>query len=363
MAYRNSRLRLAPIFAALILGTAGGYAVSAPAQDAVSAFQTGGSPTQGTEYSASVKLSTTDIAEAYAALQRQLERNGWKISRAEPANYALLAQNGQVTASGKTGALGASLAPVAGGLNLALMYSNPPGVNSPAAAVRAEFNKIGMALQGELAGKPAQTAVPSRPAAAAVVSSAPDRKLCLAGACLGMTPAEVATLNLQPAGMMQFRLGGKNDGGYGLDRAGKRISFSDMGDFDSKSMKQFAATVDTICRFNFASAKMKASDGQPIHLVFRPVIRSGKGVVVLTSIDRKLPPNTSETELKRFADAARDQFGDAFSAESRAIVTRPTAEMHYDVGSGRSLKLSLPIENVHARLMEQPGCSEKPSLD
>lgn len=255
------------------------------------------------------------------------------------------------------------MAPVAGGLNLALMYSNPPGVNSPAAAVRAEFNKIGVALQGELAGKPAQTAVPSRPAAAAVASSAPDRKLCLAGACLGMTPAEVATLNLLPAGMMQFRLGGKNDGGYGLDRAGKRISFSDMGDFDSKSMKQFAATVDTICRFNFASAKMKASDGQPIHLVFRPVIRSGKGVVVLTSIDRKLPPNTSETELKRFADAAKEQFGEAFSAESRAIVTRPTAEMHYDVGSGRSLKLSLPIENVHARLMEQPGCSEKPSLD
>ncbi|SDH18308.1 MULTISPECIES: hypothetical protein [unclassified Duganella] len=362
MAYQNSRLRLAPIFAALIVGTAGGYAVTASAQDAVSSFQTGGSPGQGTEYSASVKLATTDIAEAYAALRRNLERNGWKISHAEPASYALLAQNGQVTASGKTGSLGASLAPVAGGLNLALMYSNPPGVNSPAAAVRAEFNKIGVALQGELSGKPAPTAVASRPAPA-VASSAPDRKLCLAGACLGMTPAEVATLNLQPAGMMQFRLGGKNDSGYGLDRAGKRISFSDMGDFDSKSMKQFAVTVDTICRFNFASAKMKASDGQPIHLVFRPVIRSGKGVVVLTSIDRKLPPNTSETELKRFADAAKEQFGDAFSAQSHAIVTRPTAEMHYDVGSGRSLKLSLPIENVHARLMEQAGCSDKPSLD
>lgn len=363
MAYRNSRLRLAPVLvAALILGTGGGYAVSASAQDAVSAFQTAASAGQGTEYSASVKLPATDIAEAYAALRRNLERNGWKISHAEPASYALLAQNGQVTASGKTGSLSASLAPAAGGLHLALMYINPPGVNSPAAAVRVEFNKIGAALQSELSGKPAQTAAASRPAPA-VASSASERKLCLAGACLGMTPAEVAGLNLQPAGMMQFRLGGKNDSGFGLDRAGKRISFSDMGDFDSKSMKQFVATVDTICRFNFASAKMKASDGQPIQLVFRPMIRNGKGVAVLTSIDRKLPPDTSESQLKRFAEAAKEQFGDAFSAESRTIVTRPTAEMHYDVGSGRSLRLSLPIENVHARLMEQPGCSEKPSLD
>ncbi|MYN29610.1 hypothetical protein [Duganella levis] len=365
MAYLDLGKRVLPVGAAVAFALA---AVSAPAmaQEAVSRFQSNGSAAQGTEYSAAAVLPGADISQAYAALRRVVERNGWNVFQATPASYALLARNNQTTQSGKTGSLAVSLAPVGDGVSLALMYANPPGVNSPPAAVRAEFNKIAGALKAELAALPAgQPAVTANATAAAPqpASAAPDRKLCLAGACLGMTTAEAATLNLQPSGIAQFKLNGKPDGAYGLDRSGNRIGYSDMGDFDSKSLKQFATTVATVCRFSFASASMKASDGQRIRLVFRPAIRDGKGVVVLTEINRQLPPNMSSSELQRFTDTARQQFGDAFSAESRVIVTRPTAEIHRDVGLGTSLKLSLPIENVNARLLEQPGCSDKPRLD
>lgn len=367
MAYFDLGKRVLPVGAAVAFALAAATA-PAMAQEAVTRFQSNGSTAQGTEYSAAAVLPSADMGQAYAALRRVVERNGWSVFQATPASYALLARNNQTTQSGKTGSLAVSLAPLADGVSLALMYANPPGVNSPAAAVRAEFNKIAGALKAELATAPAgQPAATATATAAAIApqpaSAAPDRKLCLAGACLGMTPAEAATLNLQPSGIAQFKLNGKLDGAYGLDRAGNRIGYSDMGDFDSKSLKQFATTVATICRFSFASASMKASDGQRIRLVFRPALRDGKGVVVLTEINRQLPPNMSSSELQRFTDTARQQFGDAFSAESRVIVTRPTAEIHRDIGLGTSLKLSLPIENVNARLLEQPGCSDKPRLD
>jgi hypothetical protein len=366
MTYFDLGKRVLPAGAAMLFALATAVSCPAAAQENVVRFQSKGASAQGTEYSAFAVLPSADISQAYAALRRVVERSGWSISQALPANYAILARNNQTTQTGKTGALAVSLAPVAEGISLALVYTNPPGVDSPPAAVRTEFNKLAGALKAELAMAPASpTAAPSSVVAAAPqpVSAAPDRKLCLAGACLGMTVAEAALLNLQPSGIGQFRLNGKLDGAYGLDRAGNRIGYSDMGDFDSKSLKQFAATVATVCRFSFASASMKASDGQRIRLVFRPAIRDGKGVVVLTEINRQLPPNMSSSELQRFSDTARQQFGDAFSADSRAIVMRPTAEIHRDIGLGTSLKLSLPIENVSARLLEQPGCSDKPRLD
>ncbi len=182
-----------------------------------------------------------------------------------------------------------------------------------------------------------------------------------------MTVQEASTLDLQPAGSFKLSLEkglGVGDA-YGLDRNGKRVWFSSMGDFDKKTIAQFAQQIQVVCAGSFASAKMKASDGQTIRLVFRPTIRDGKGIYILSQIDRQLPDNMSPSELKSFTKQAREKYGTAFVADRSGMVgvTKPSAMVHSDFAMGRSLRLVLPVENLRSKLMEQPGCSDQPRLE
>ncbi|WP_338760692.1 hypothetical protein [Massilia sp. METH4] len=344
----------APLAAAFLLA----HANPVLATDCVTEFRVGAAPDHGTAFTGF--SSQPGSAEAhFAAVQAVLEREGWSVTTKDAVNRAVLARNGQRTAGGKTGTLGLSFADAqGGGVSVALMYNNPPGVQSPAAAVREQFCKIATGVATAAAPQDG-----TMPAAAAPAEGAAGRQLCLARACLGMTAAQVAALDLQPPPTVKFRFHAGYDNAYGLDPAGGRVTFSDMGEVDSKLLRQFASTVKTICAMSFASARLRASDGQPIRLVLRPTIRDGKGVLVLTQIDRSLPANLSASERQRFEAAPRAQYGDAFSAAFPTTFSEPAAGIE-EGGTGRALRLSLPHEtNVAAQLLEQPGCSATPRLD
>lgn len=144
--------------------------------------------------------------------------------------------------------------------------------------------------------------------------------------------------------------------------AGERIWFTGNY-FDKNSLTEFTRRVKTICAVEFIGAKMKASDGQPIRMTFRPVIRKGLGELILTQIERTLPPNLSESQMGEMVNQAKARYGAAFSKEYPLFPKKPTASIRRDFAMGTSLSLVLPFENVRKTLKEQPGCSDKARLD
>ncbi|QBE66954.1 hypothetical protein [Pseudoduganella lutea] len=351
-----------------------GHASLVFAADCLSNFSVGTGPDKGIAFTG-FATTTGSAPAAYAAVQAVLERNGWSVTAKDAASLAVVAQNSQRTASGRTGSLGLSFANVPGGVSLALVYNNPPGVESPASAVREHFCKIA----GDIAAAAAATASTVAPPAAAGApplgptpaggraasadASDVDGKLCLAGACLGMTAAQASALNLQPTGNMRFHYNPRLSHAYGLDAKGARIRFSDMGDMDSKLLSEFAGTVKTICAMSSASAQLKASDGQPIRLLFSPTIRNGRSVLVLVQIARRLPTDLSKSARERFEATARAQYGNAYVTRFSATPTRPIAGID-ESGMSAELQLKLPHDHtMPGKLMEQPGCSAAPRLD
>lgn len=199
---------------------------------------------------------------------------------------------------------------------------------------------------------------------------ADDTALCVANACLGMTAAQVAQLPLTPdTGPIKFRLvpNGSTSGSYGLDANGKPVSFMGAG-ADKTSLSDFNRRVKTICNFDGTWVDMKASDGQKIQLMLRPFMRGGKAELVLTEINRTVPPNMSQAQMKDFIEQAKARYGDAWVSNpyaSSAYKSRPHASVQIDVSRGQVLKLEMPwdVVGVRQEMMAQPGCSTKASLD
>jgi hypothetical protein len=341
-----------------------GSAVPAFAQDCASNFQVGKNKAGGASYSTMAQLPGNSVEQAFQLSQQVVGQEGWKVYQTHPAQYAAFARNSQVTASGKTGELTFSTTATDNGMVLAIVYDNPPGVNSPANAVKDHFCKIADSLRKQIAAAPApikQVASANVAGAnAAVVHSEPEGKVCLAKACLGMTLSEVAKLALEPAGHTALDFGPKapHGGSYGLAPGGSRVNFSNMGSLDSKTMPQFAKSVDTICRFHALSASMKASDGQRIVLQFRPTMRNGKAILVVNDIVRYLPPNMSSSELDRFAEAARAQYGSLLNRSWEVPIKVTAVQLNHD-----KLRLVAPWEELSGKMLEQPGCSPKVSLE
>lgn len=181
-------------------------------------------------------------------------------------------------------------------------------------------------------------------------------KLCVDQACLGMTLEQATALKLEPAGDFAFKFSGKGDF-YGLDRAGKRVNYADWGDFDNALIKQFRSSVATICSFGGANAKLTGSNGQRVVLLFAPVIRQGKGELVLTEIASYLPKKLSEEQLQRIQSDARARYGDAFSATWSQSIERPDVALYSHPIVGNTLSLRLPEPDVKQQLLAQPGCA------
>jgi hypothetical protein len=174
-----------------------------------------------------------------------------------------------------------------------------------------------------------------------------------------MTVAQAGALELQPPGMfgITFTKGTPGDS-YGLAPTGGRVWFVGN-NFDKKTLAEFTQRVKTICAVDFVAAKIKASDGQPIRLTFRPAMRNGHGELILTQIERALPPNLSESQTREMVSQAKARYGEFFSKEYLLFPKKPTVSIQ----RGASVSLVLPFEKVGNTLKEQPGCSDKARLE
>jgi len=184
-----------------------------------------------------------------------------------------------------------------------------------------------------------------------------DGTLCVEQACLGMTLSAAAALPLAPA-RFGFKLDDQRAESYGLDGAGRRVSFADQGEMDGELISQFQARVTTICRFGTASARLKVGDAEHI-LLFNPAMRNGKGELILTEIAYPLPRKVSDDEVQRLVAQAKARYGAAYAGQWTPTVTRPTVALYDQMIMARSLVLRLPVEDVAARLLAQPGCAGK----
>lgn len=187
-------------------------------------------------------------------------------------------------------------------------------------------------------------------------AQAQQHKLCVDQACLGMTLEQADVLKLEPASSFGFKFSGNGDF-YGLDRAGKRINYAESGDFDNALIKQFGSSVATMCSFGGANAKLTGSNGQRVVLLFAPVVKQGKGELVLTEIASYLPKKLSEEERQRIQSDAKSQYGDAFSASWSKTITRPDVALYSHPMLGNTLTLRLPEQDVRQQLLAQPGCT------
>jgi hypothetical protein len=194
---------------------------------------------------------------------------------------------------------------------------------------------------------------------------AEEPSLCLANACLGMTVAQAKSLELEPTNSYSgivFKKGIIADT-YGLAADGTRVWFDGL-NFDKKTLAEFSQRVKTICAVNIIGAKMKASDGQPISLTFRPMMRNGHGELILTQIERTLPPTLSASQMGEVIKQAKARYGVSFSKDYPVFPEKPTVSIRNQFTMGSSVSLVLPYkENVWKALNEQPGCSDKAKLE
>jgi hypothetical protein len=345
-------------------------------------FTSSGNFLTGKTYKSFAELPRVTVDDAYKGAYQFVVKEGWAIQVADEKARSISALNSAAAKTGKSIPLNVSIEPAVNATRIAITYFTPTGTISPEDAVKDQFCQIIAAatvpatrnvtpkesgkarlLVGN--GGSGQRSQESNSESGSNPMTTPmdGTDLCLAKACLGMTTEQASALNFEPAGTFKFSFSKGLGNDYGLDASGQRVWFSAGGDFDKKTIVQFAQKVHTVCATDFVSAKLKASDGQPIHLVFRPTIRNGKGVLVLTQIDRKLPGNMSASELKNFEEQAREKYGDAFVPDSSAGLKKPAVMSHFDTFMGRSLRLIMPFENIKEKLMEQQGCSEKVRLD
>lgn len=199
---------------------------------------------------------------------------------------------------------------------------------------------------------------------------AEDTSLCVASACVGMTGAEVAKLNLatdsSPYNLKVSPTPARHSPNqdFGLDANGKRLWFTG-GAADKGSLSEFIRQVKTMCKFAGTWTDMKTSDGQKMQLTLSPVIRDGKIELILTEITRPLPPNLTQGQKADFIAQAKTRYGSAWADAYASSKKGPKATVKFDAAKGQVLLLSMPRDVMKSReaMLSQHGCSSKPSID
>lgn len=349
----------------------------AQASDCDSNFASSGNLLTGKTYKTFAELPDVGANSAYQAAYLSIAKQGFVIRQSDSTARVISAQTSN-SARGREALLNATVEPSPKGAVISLTFATPAGAFSPEAGVKDEFCKIVQA-----AAVPQQET--ARAAAPQATSPADDRdapgtrtdtgpgKVCLANACLGMSLEEAAKLNLNPqstGSVPRASFGPINgrSGYYGLDANGKLIGMKSLA-VDRVWIQQFLQTMRTMCQVpTQLGAEITASDGTPIGLVFVLRQRNGKVEYGLYSISRALPENMSATERKNFENEVRHRYGAAFvdSADIRkaaAAYNGSNAEPAVLL-SPHHLQLLAPRgPKVDTQLMEQPGCSNKVSLD
>lgn len=107
---------------------------------------------------------------------------------------------------------------------------------------------------------------------------------------------------------------------------------------------------------------MKASDGEQILMSFSPAMRQGKGVMELVGITRFLPKTMSQSQLRAFEQQAQERYGAAFYPWSTLHETPRGPWVTVRRGE-LAIHGVRSEEKVNEILKEQPGCSQRTSLE
>lgn len=353
-----------------------GASVSARAADCDANFSSSGNFLSGQQFKTFAVLPNVSTDDAFVALQRHLAAQGWAIQHADRTSGVITAWYAGSRPE-RPVPLNAALERAQGGTKLTLAFSTPGGAFSTSASVREEFCKIAAVALAAPAASAAAVAVPSTQAGRASggagseqnpsAAPAPSGQICLGKACLGMTLEEAAALPLVETAYSTFKTSDHGDcltcgGSYGINSKGQRIWYPIFPLVDRKWIQQYSQTVKLACSVGSPSAHMRASDGQLIVMHFAPALRGGKGVMELVTITRFLPKTMSDSQWKSFEQQAKERYGAAFySAQSLYEVPRGP---YVTVRTGElSINGVRSEDDVNEKLKEQPGCSQRTSLE
>lgn len=345
--------------------------IGAKAADCETNFTSSGSFLTGQTYKTSAVLPSVGAEAAFQGAYRHIAKEGWRIERADQAAGVLLAINAK-SSPGRPIPLNLTVEPANGGSKLSLSYSTPGGAMSPESAIKSGFCKIVDAAAAAPAPAATTTAVASTPAATgqpAATAGATGTPLCLAGACLGMTLEQAAALKLKPrqAPPAQNIMPTQQRAGmYGIDTTGKLVMINGVGGIDSAWIKQYKQTVKTLCTSYFPlSAQVAASDGEPVGMTFSMFMRDGKPVYLLSEIHRNFPMNMSASERKNLENQLRVKYGPSLmTSHEQGTMRRMNSGEPYAFMTDNDLMLKgPPPPDLHAALLEQPGCSNTATID
>lgn len=346
----------------------------AQAGDCDSNFTSSGNLLTGKTYKTFAELPDVSANSVYQAAYLSIAKQGFIIRQSDSTARVISAQTN--SAPGREAPLNATVEPSPKGAILSLTFATPAGAFSPEASVKDEFCKIAQAAavpQQETARTVSTEVTPAidrREVPVARTDTEPG-KVCLANACIGMSLEEAAKLNLKPQSSKSASNFGPinaRSGNYGLDANGKLVGIKSLA-IDRVWIQQFLQTMRTMCEVpHQLNAEIAASDGMPVGLTFVLRKQNGKVEYGLSSISRLLPENMSVTERKNFENEVRRRYGRAFveSADIGKAVAAYNGKITEPVVllNPRNLQLLGPrTSGVADQLMEQPGCSNKVSLD
>ena len=346
------------------------------AADCEQNFTSSGNFLSGKTFKTYAGLPNVAPDSAFQAIYRSMVNDGNNIQHVDKSARVLIAQDRNASAN-RPMPFTVGVEDTNPGSRVALSFSIPGGALATEGAVKGAFCEL-IEAAGQGQPKSATDAAPengagtnlegnSRRDARASTATVDESRLCLGSACLGMTLAEAAQLDLKPlppqtlAGRTDFRIG--SYGASGIDLKGKQITFGPI-DIDKKWIASFLKSVSTICSSRFLTAHTTASDGKKVTLIFSLGMTNGKAAYQLNQIIRFLPQNMSESERESLVKQLKQRYGVAFGWESRGQAGVDYAMTHPSVRiASSSIELQLPPTEISAAAMEQPGCSAKVSID
>lgn len=347
----------------------------AQASDCDSNFTSSGNLLTGKTYKTFAELPDVNANSVYRAAYLSIAKQGFVIRQSDSTARVISAQTNN-SAPGREAPLNATVEPSPKGAIISLTFATPAGAFSPEASVKDEFCKIvqAAAVPQQETVRAVSTEVASPVDRSEVTGARTDTepgKVCLATACIGMSLDEAAKLNLNPQSSKSTSNFGPinaRSGNYGLDANGKLVGIKSLA-VDRVWIQQFLQTMRTMCQVpHQLNAEVAASDGTPVGLTFVLRKLNGKVEYGLSSISRLLPENMSVTERRNFENEVRRRYGRAFveSADIGKAVAAYNGKITEPVVilNPRNLQLLGPrTPGVADQLMEQPGCSNKVSLD
>lgn len=186
--------------------------------------------------------------------------------------------------------------------------------------------------------------------------------MCVAAACLNMTVQEASSLALLDVGHLKMEFKADDLGGHGLDKNGRRVWIG-YGNFDRRSIQDYARRVHTTCAADSKTAWLQSTDGNKIFVRFTPAMLNGRGTMVVTSITRVFGPMLSDAQFAAVTEQARKRYGPAFRERVLGDVKYPAAWVDFSVSHGRVLELATPAGDHKQALLAQPGCGTAAAID